>query len=100
VGVGARSDLQHLLATCLHLLDLLPAQGCPSVTIVTDGVVTLLNEASLLDMAAHLRRRDVSLQMLFFETSAHTYAHVPGNKFSKVLCTGYIQLDVLNILGR
>jgi hypothetical protein len=38
--------------------------------------------------------------MLFFETSAHTYAHVPGNKFSKVLCTGYIQLDVLNILGR
>ena len=84
------------------------------MTIVTDGVVTLLNEASLLDMAAHLRRRDVSLQMLFFETSAHTYAHVPGNKFSKVLYkfskvlykfskvlyTGYIPLAVFNIPGR
>ena len=36
-----RADLQHLLMTCLRMLDLLPAHGCPSISLITDGVVTI-----------------------------------------------------------
>lgn len=46
-----RSNLQHLLVNCLRLLDLLPRYGCPGITLITDGVVTMHNELSLLDMA-------------------------------------------------
>ena len=46
-----RSNLQHLLVNCLRILDLLPTFGCPSLTLVTDGTVTMPNEQSLLDMA-------------------------------------------------
>jgi hypothetical protein len=72
-----RSDLQHLLINSLRLLDLLPTYGCPSITLITDGVVTMHSEMSLLDMAANLRRRDVSLQIILLETLSHTYGHVP-----------------------
>ena len=89
----ARSNLQHLLVNCLRLLDLLPRHGCPGVTLITDGVVTMHKELSLLDMAANLRRRDIAMQIILMEAPANSYAHIPDPDLLRKLaraCTGQL----------
>ena len=90
---NARSNLQHLLVNCLRLLDLLPRHGCPGVTLITDGVVTMHTELSLLDMAANLRRRDIAMQIILMEAPANSYAHIPDPDLLRKLaraCTGQL----------
>eukprot|EP00960_Hanusia_phi_P031854 749501-Hanusia_phi.AAC.6 len=79
-----RSDLQHLFANSMQLLDSMSKEGCPSVFLLTDGVVTMGNDQStFLDVASCLRRKDVSVLLCHYiipELSG-TFSHVPDLDF-------------------
>jgi hypothetical protein len=73
------SDLAALLEEGLYALKLLPADACPTLFLLTDGVCSL-HEASLDAIAALICREDIRLNLV----------HVTGNSNSYLSSFGYL----------
>ena len=79
-----RSDLQHLFANSMQLLESMSTEGCPNIFLLTDGVVTMGNDQSvILDVASCLRRKDVTVLLCYYMIPElnGTFSHVPDLDF-------------------
>jgi hypothetical protein len=99
-----RSDLCHLLLTCMAVLDILPVSACPEVIIATNGTVAAVSTERLHDAATCLRRADASVGILLLTpkieigdemaegAASETYGHVPDHDILRrlaIACGGF-----------